>query len=218
METENNLPIEHQNVPVGHQGLHSFLYSSDDEHRAEDVSVTHVLVNNGVEIMPLATWIAAVENLKVAGVYAVLNAERLTQYIGYSRNVKISLNDHVAQNGEQNCAYVRVQTFKFPKRQEMEDLRDAWLAELDSIPSGNAVGASWATTTGEAALSSMSPAERQAYEEKKMKLRKAMADTTLMKDVQEALEKESREQLDAVVPHDDDWSAIINTQTQETKS
>jgi|GEM_PF-933228 len=26
------------------------------------------------------------------------------------------------------------------------------------------------------------------------------------------------QQLDAVMAHDDDWSAIINTQTQETKS
>jgi len=219
METENNLPIEHQNVPAGHQGLHEFLYSSDDEHTAEEVSIIPELVNNGVEIMPLAAWIAAAENVKVAGVYAVLNAERLTQYISYSRNVKISLNDHVAQNGEQNCAYVRVQTFTFPKRQEMESLRDAWIAELDSIPPGNAgLAGSWASTTGEAALSSMSSAERQAYEEKKLKLRKAMADTSLMKDIEDALAAESRQQLDGVVPHDDDWSAIINTQTQETKS
>ncbi len=218
METENNLPIEHQNVPTEHQGLHSFLYSSDDEHTAEEVNITPELINNGVEIMPLTAWIAAVENVKIAGVYAVLNAERQTQYIGFSRNVKISLNDHVTQNGEQNCAYVRVQTFKFPKRQDMESLRDVWIAELDSIPTGNAVAGSWASTTGEAALSSMSPEERQAYEEKKLKLRKAMADTSLMKDVEAALAAENHQQSDTVVPHDDDWSAIINTQTQETKS
>lgn len=220
METENNLPIEHQNVPTGHRGLHDFLYSSDDEHAVEEVGVTSELLNNGVEIMPIAAWFRVASNTKVAGVYAVLNAERRTQYIGYSRNVLLSLNGHVAQNDEQNCAYVRVQTFKFPKRQEMSDLRDAWIAQLDSIPPGNgAQFRSWASTLGEIANSAMSSEERQAYEEKKLKLRKAMADTTLIQEVEmlDVSEVERRQQLDAAVKHDD-WSVVINAQMQETKS
>ena len=36
MESENNTPIEHQNVPAAHQGLHGFLYSSDDEHNVNN--------------------------------------------------------------------------------------------------------------------------------------------------------------------------------------
>ncbi len=219
MSTENNLPIEHQNVPTGHRGLHEFLYSSDDEHAVEEVSFTSELLNNGVEIMPLAAWHKVAENAKIAGVYAVLNAERRTQYIGYSRNVKISLNGHVAQNSEQNCAYVRVQTFKFPKRQEMSDLRDAWIAQLDTIPPGNSTELqSWASTLGEIANSAMSSEERQAYEEKKLKLRKAMADTTLIQEVEmlDESEAERRQQLDAAV-NNDDWSVVINAQTQETK-
>ena len=219
METEKNLPIEHQNVPTGHRGLHDFLYSSDDEHAVEG-SVTSELLNNGVEIMPLAPWLGVASNTKIAGVYAVLNAERRTQYIGYSRNVLLSLNGHIAQNGEQNCAYVRVQTFKFPKRQEMSDLRDAWIAQLDTIPPGNSTEfQNWASTLGEIANSAMSSEERQAYEEKKLKLRKAMADTTLIQEVEmlNVSEVERRQQLDAAVK-DDDWSAVINVQTQETKS
>jgi hypothetical protein len=220
METEKNLSIEHQNVPTEHRGLHDFLYSSDDEHAVEEASVTSELLNNGVDIMPLAAWLGVASNTKIAGVYAVLNAERCTQYIGYSRNVLLSLNGHVAQNGEQNCAYVRVQTFKFPKRQEMEDLRDAWIAQLDTIPPGNGTELqTWATTLGEIANSAMSSEERQAYEDKKLKLRKAMADTTLTQEV-ESLDKseiERRQQLDAAV-NQDDWSVVINAQTQETKS
>lgn len=219
METEKNLPIEHQNVPTGHRGLHDFLYSSDDEHAVE-VSVTSELLNNGVEIMPLAAWLGVASNTKIAGVYAVLNAKRETQYIGYSRNVLLSVNGHVAQNGEQNCAYVRVQTFKFPKRQEMSDLRDAWIAQLDTIPPGNGTEyQNWASTLGEIANSAMSSEERQAYEDKKLKLRKAMADTTLIQEVEslDVSEVERRQQLDAAVK-DDDWSVVINVQTQETKS
>lgn len=219
METEKNLPIEHQNVPTGHRGLHDFLYSSDDEHAVEG-SVTSELLNNGVEIMPLAAWLGVASNTKNAGVYAVLNAKRETQYIGYSRNVLLSLNSHVAQNGEQNCAYVRVQTFKFPKRQEMSDLRDAWIAQLDTIPPGNGTEfQNWASTLGEIANSAMSSEERQAYEDKKLKLRKAMADTTLIQEVEslDVSEVERRQQLDAAV-NQDDWSVVIKAQTQETKS
>ncbi|YAF98047.1 MAG: GIY-YIG nuclease family protein [Nodularia sp. CChRGM 3473] len=220
METENNLPIEHQNVPVNHRGLHDFLYGSDDEHNAIEVAVTSNLANNGADIIPLEAWRGASQNAKIAGVYAVLDAERQTQYIGYSRNVLLSLNGHVTQNGEQKCAFVRVQTFKFPKRQEMEDLRDAWIAELDSIPPGNdSESGMWAGTIGEVAKAVMSATERQAYEEKKLKLRKAMADTTLSKEVEtvDASEAERQRQLEAAVKNDD-WSAVIDAQTEETKA
>lgn len=220
METQNNLPIEHQGVPVSHQGLHGFLYSSDDEHSATEVSITPELTNNGADIIPLETWRGMVENAKIAGVYAVLDAERRIQYIGYSRNVLLSLNGHITQNGEQKCANVRVQTFKFPKRQEMEDLRDAWIAELESTPPGNAAESGlWASTVGEVAKAVMSVAERQAYEEKKLKLRKAMADSTLTKEVEtvDATEVERRLQLETAVKNDD-WSVVIDAQTQETKS
>jgi hypothetical protein len=219
METEKNLPVEHQDVPINHRGLHDFLYSNDDEHTATEVAVTPDLANNGAEIVSLEVWRAASQNAKIAGVYAVLDLEHRTQYIGYSRNVLLSLNGHVAQNGEQKCAFVRVQNFKFPKRQEMEDLRDAWIAELDRTPPGNAAeNGMWASTVGEVAKAAMSEAQRQAYEEKKLKLQKAMADTTLSKQVESAdkSDVERQRQLEAAVKNDD-WSAIIDAQTQETK-
>ncbi|MEH1841265.1 MAG: GIY-YIG nuclease family protein [Nostoc sp.] len=220
METQHNPPIEHQNVPTNHRGLHDFLYSSEEEHAATEVSITPELANNGTEIIDLEAWSTAAYNAKIAGVYAVLDAERRTQYIGYSRNVLLSLNGHVSQNGQQKCAFVRVQAFKFPKRQEMEDLRDAWIAELESTPPGNVSESEmWASTVGEAAKAVMSQVERQAYEEKKLKLRKAMADTTLSKESEttDASEAERQRQLEAAVKNDD-WSVIIDAQIQETKS
>ncbi|MBE8969157.1 GIY-YIG nuclease family protein [Nostocales cyanobacterium LEGE 12452] len=220
METQHNPPIEHQNVPINHRGLHDFLYSSDNEHTAIEVSITPELANNGTEIIEFEAWSVAAQNAKIAGVYAVLDAERCTQYIGYSRNVLLSLNGHLRQNGEQKCAFVRVQAFKFPKRQEMEDLRDAWIAELESTPPGNATESEmWASTVGEATKAVMSEAQLQAYEEKKLKLRKAMADTTLSKELEtiDASEAERQRQLEAAV-NNDDWSVIIDAQTQETKS
>jgi predicted GIY-YIG superfamily endonuclease len=220
METNKDVPIEHQNVPVEHRGLHDFLYSSPDEHDATDITATQELESNSNQVLPLEAWCSLSQNAKVAGVYAVLNNQQQTQYIGYSRNVLLSLNSHVAQNGTEACAFVRVQTFKFPKRQDMEELREAWLSELDYIPLGNGdESAMWASTVGEAAKATMSENERIAYEEKKLKLRKAMADTALVKEleVKDTSATETRRQIEAAVENDD-WSAVIDGQTQETKS
>jgi len=217
METDKNLPIEHQSVPINHRGLHDFLYSDENEHAPTEVTFTPE-ANNDVDIIALEPWCALSQNAKIAGVYAVLDAERCTQYIGYSRNVLLSLNGHLAQNGSQKCAFVRVQNFKFPKRQEMEDMQDAWIKELDRVPPGNdSENDMWASTVGEVAKATMSEAERNAYEEKKLKLRKAMADTTLTKELEDidVSDTQRRTQLETAVKNDD-WSVVIQEQTQQT--
>lgn len=214
METEPTAAIEHQNVPAEHQGLHSFLYSSEAEHAANEITIPTELVNDGTEILPLETWRSLSANAKIAGVYAVLDTAQQVQYIGYSRNVLLSLNGHATQNGLAQCAFVRVQAVKFPKRETMETLRDEWIAQLGSIPPGNAEDSQmWAATVGEAARLAMSDAERHAYEEKKLKLRKAMADAALSQEVaKDASAEERRQQLESAVKNDD-WSAVIKAQS-----
>ncbi len=214
MEPENNIPIEHQNVSAAHQGLHSFLYSSDDEHNVDRNS--SVLDSDETAIVAVSEWQNQTENSKVAGVYAVLNRERIYQYIGYSRDVVRSLKGHIIQNGAEVCAFMRVKTFKFPKRQAMETVKDEWLAELDYTPIGNtAESGTWASTIGEAAKATMTEAERNTYEEKKLKLRKAMADATLTdelaaQDTQSEAQFKRRQKLEAAVKNDD-WSSVIES-------
>jgi len=209
METKKNGSIEHQNVPEAHRGLHDFLYHSDDEHSAKGVNTTPGLESIGTEVLPLETWRSHSANTKVAGVYAVLDTVGCTQYVGYSRNILLALNAHVALNGSETCAFVQVQTFKYPKRDEMEKLRDEWLSALDSIPPGNGEASEqWAGTVGEAVRTAMSTEERNAYEEKKLKVRKAMADTTLFNESQKK---------DAGVENGD-WSSTIDEQNQRTIS
>lgn len=214
MKPENNTPIEHQNVPTAHQGLHGFLYSSDDEHNTHKNSI--VLDSDGTAIVAIPEWQNQTENTKVSGVYAVLDSDLIYQYIGYSRDVLRSLKGHITQNGTQVCAFIRVKTFKFPKRQEMEALQQEWLAELDYTPSGNTgeLG-TWARTIGEASKATMTDAERNAYEEKKLKLRKAMADATLNdelagQDRQSEAELKRHQKLEAAVKNDD-WSSVIDS-------
>jgi hypothetical protein len=208
-------PIEHQNVPTEHQGLHEFLYSAADEH---GVTTQTQLDLDSDSIFPLTEWQGLAANARVAGVYAVLDATKQHQYVGYSRNVSTSIKGHLAEHGSEICAYVRVQPFKFPKREEMEQLRDRWIADLASIPPGNTgEGGVWATTVGEIAKAAMSPAEQAAYEEKKLKLRRAMADGALSRELDAAAinDEQKREQFAAAM-NDDNWSAVIQGQTAET--
>lgn len=215
MESNQNTPLEHQNVPVAHQGLHSFLYSSDSEHNADTASAE--IDSDGMKVFEISQWSQQAENTKVAGVYAVIDCDRLYQYIGYSRDVLRSVKGHITQNGTQVCTYIRVKSFKFPKRQAMEALRDQWISELDYTPAGNTgEGNTWARTIGEAAKATMSEAERNAYEEKKLKLRKAMADATLIDELaanssQSETEVQRRQKLEAAVKNDD-WSSVIKSQ------
>ena len=208
MESENT-PLEHQNVPTAHQGLHSFLYSSDDEHNADSFEVNF----DGTNIFEISEWLKQTE-VKVAGVYAVIDRDRIYQYIGYSRDVLRSVKGHIAQNGSSVCTFIRVKSFKFPQRQAMEALKDEWIAELGYTPTGNTGEGTWARTIGEAAKATMTAHERNAYEEKKLKLRKAMADATLIdelaKDTQSEAEIQRRQKLEAAVKNDD-WSSVIES-------
>lgn len=167
--------------------------------------------------MAVQVWCEQAQNAKVAGVYAVLDRDRQTQFIGYSRNVSLSLRSHLTQKGEVVCAFVTVQPFKFPKRDAMEKLRDEWIAALPSAPPGNEDG-SWAGTVREAATQAMSAAERQAYEEKKLKLRRAMADGTLNSTQPQPPTGEEQQQGLAAAMNDDNWSALIREQTRETQT
>ena len=210
MEADNLVAIEHQNVPQAHQGLHSFLYSSDDEHTETQTSAPN-LESQGEAIMSVAEWSVQAMNAKIAGVYAVLDRDRQLQYVGYSRNVPLSLSGHVTQLGADTCAFLRLKTFKFPKREEMEQVRDAWIAKNGPMPPGNGEESDrWAGTVAEAAKLAMSTAERDAYEEKKLKLRKAMADQSLSRESDQLSTSEAvrRQTLEAAVENDD-WSAVI---------
>jgi hypothetical protein len=217
MNLENSLPVEHQNVPQAHRGLHDFLYSSDDEHTVADTIISPISSTDGHPVT-LNLWCEDIGNAKIAGVYAVLDGDHQTQYIGYSRNVALSLKSHLAQWGTEICALTKVQPFKFPKREDMEQLRDQWLAALPAIPSGNTDNSgAWAGTVKDAATLVMSAAEREAHEEKKLKLRRAMADNTIHQESASAQsDAERRQSLEHAI-EDDNWSTVINAQTQETQ-
>ncbi len=109
-----------------------------------------------------------------------------------------------------------MQTFKFPRREEMQRLQDDWLRALDYTPVGNAAegGGAW-----EAAARSPPPAgaeEEAARAERKLKLRRAMADPTLIDELPRLSDEERyrRHNLQSAVEADD-WSGEIDRQTAD---
>lgn len=70
------------------------------------------------------------------GVYAIFDQGKGLQYIGYSRDVLLSLRQHLVRRPEL-CYWLKVQTIERPNRTELEAIRDAWIAENRTVPPGN---------------------------------------------------------------------------------
>jgi hypothetical protein len=70
------------------------------------------------------------------GVYAIYTAESELAYIGYSRDVALSLKQHLVRQ-PQVCMGVKVHTVERPNRTLLETIKAAWIAEHDAVPIGN---------------------------------------------------------------------------------
>lgn len=77
------------------------------------------------------------------GVYAIFDQEQTLRYIGYSRDVYLSLKQHLVRQ-PQHCYWLKVWTIERPSRSVLEEIRNAWIAENGSLPSGNSTDeAAW---------------------------------------------------------------------------
>jgi hypothetical protein len=71
------------------------------------------------------------------GVYAIFDAEQQLQYVGYSRNIYLSLKQHLVRK-PQSCYVLKAKTIDRPSRTILEEIKATWIAENGSIPAGNA--------------------------------------------------------------------------------
>jgi hypothetical protein len=71
------------------------------------------------------------------GVYGIFDQQQVLQYIGYSRDIFLSLKQHLVRCPQQ-CHWVKVQTIDRPNRTLLEQIRAAWIAETGIVPAGNA--------------------------------------------------------------------------------
>lgn len=96
------------------------------------------------------------------GVYAIFNRDRTLQFIGYSRDIYLSLKQHLMRQPQQ-CYWIKCQMIARPSRTILENIKDAWIAENGKTPAGNeADEAKWVQPINIKPL--MTEEERTAYE------------------------------------------------------
>lgn len=70
------------------------------------------------------------------GVYAIFDQDKTLQFVNYSRDVYLSLKQHLVRK-PQSCHWLKVQTIDRPNRTQLEAIRQAWIEENGSLPAGN---------------------------------------------------------------------------------
>lgn len=70
------------------------------------------------------------------GVYAIYDQDQILVYIGYSRDVSLSLKQHIVRQPH-NCFWVKVCTVERPNRTLLEDIKLAWISQNGQTPIGN---------------------------------------------------------------------------------
>ena len=97
------------------------------------------------------------------GVYAIFDADKCLQFVGYSRDIYLSLKQHLIRQPDK-CYWFKLTTIERPSRTVLEEIRQKWLAENGTVPPGNSQAMSqWAQSID--AKLTMSEAEKQQYEQ-----------------------------------------------------
>ncbi len=77
------------------------------------------------------------ENLEgKIGVYAIFNEHKILEYVGYSRNLLLSLKQHLIRQPEK-CYWFKNYFIERPSRSVLEEIKQNWLEENGTIPLGN---------------------------------------------------------------------------------
>jgi len=73
---------------------------------------------------------------KKIGVYSIFDAEKNLQFVSYSRDIYISLKQHLVRQ-PQACYWLKVKTIDRPQRSTLIAIQQAWIEENGTIPPGN---------------------------------------------------------------------------------
>jgi Fe-S cluster biogenesis protein NfuA len=222
-------------VPEGHKGLHSLLYGEGGAEEAHGTAAPaaanrapytfHEGEDDGTAIVSAESYLESREGERPVGVFAVYDSRRNLQYVGYSRNMVLSIRTILTRVSEDRCAFVRVMVFANKAMQSRAALQreaDNWLAEAGTLPPGNGSeqdlwnGSSTTDTSTTFDLSSMSADELAAYEEKKDKMKRAMGEIKKEQGDEKEDTMDERQAKMRAAMNNGDWSAVIDGQTSET--
>jgi hypothetical protein len=70
------------------------------------------------------------------GIYAIFDPQQILQFVGYSRDIYLSLKQHLVRRPEY-CYWLKATTIDRPNRTFLTEVQSAWIAENGSIPIGN---------------------------------------------------------------------------------
>jgi Fe-S cluster biogenesis protein NfuA len=207
--------VTDKSVPEGHKGLHGFLYGEEgaeahDDTEEENLAREEEEDQGGVRVA-VSRYVQRKAAQKKAGVYAIYNSRGEPQYIGFARSILAAVKGHLAAAGEEACSAVETRLLPpgaVANRSRLQAEADAWLQELGEVPPGNSGdGGVWQGKLG--------VVDVETFEEKKLKLQKAMGEK--LSDAA-ALDETSQQRRDNIMKavSGDDWSSVIDEQTQET--
>ena len=96
------------------------------------------------------------------GVYAIFDGDKTLQFINYSRDIYLSLKQHLVRKPN-SCYWIKVQTIDRPNRTHLENIRESWIQENGTIPIGNSSDEAAWTQPIDAKLT-MTTQEKESYE------------------------------------------------------
>jgi hypothetical protein len=70
------------------------------------------------------------------GVYAIFDAAQRLQLVDYSRDIFLSLKQHMVREPE-GCYWVKVHVIERPNRTELTEIQAAWITSNGETPVGN---------------------------------------------------------------------------------
>ena len=70
------------------------------------------------------------------GIYAIFDQNKNLQFVGYSRDIYLSLKQHLVRQ-PQKCYWLKMQTIDRPSRSILESTKQQWITENKTIPEGN---------------------------------------------------------------------------------
>lgn len=75
------------------------------------------------------------------GIYAIFDREQILQFVGYSRDIYLSLKQHLIRRSA-DCYWVKAITIDRPNRTFLNEVQSTWISENGKIPLGNDVNSS----------------------------------------------------------------------------
>lgn len=124
------------------------------------------------------------------GAYAIFDREKRLQYTGYSRDIYLSLKQHLVRQTD-NCYWLKINAIAKPNRTILTETCQVWNEENGSIPPGNS-SAKKAWTEAIDCRNLANAAEKEAYQNSDESER-----IKLLKQIARRIETEIKERLKA---------------------